>query len=228
MNRFLILLLLSATSLFSQINLDTSKEKDGYYLEDQIYIGFAYNILIGMPETISQSGFSSSIFIGFIKDIPINKERNFGFGIGLGLSADTYFQNMKIFKEANEIKFENFQQDESFSSNRFSTHSVDLPLEIRWRTSTPTDYSFWRIYAGATLKYVFASRAKFDLNGTQKTNLIDEVEKLQYGLTMAAGHGTWNLYFYYGLKNIFEDANFNGVDSINTKNIILGLKFYVL
>lgn len=224
MNKLFILLFLSFSSLFSQIK----EEKDGYYLEDQLYIGFAYDILIDLPSGITQTGFSGSFFVGFIKDIPLNKERNFGVGIGLGYSSDTYFQNLKIYKKNNEIKFENFLDDESFSSNRFSTHSIDLPFEIRWRASTNTDYSFWRLYTGATLKYIISSRAKFDLGGTQKIKLIDEVNRLQYGLNLAAGYGTWNIYFYYGLNTIFKDAKFNGAESIDAKNMMLGLKFYIL
>lgn len=65
------------------------------YLEDQIYLGLTYNVLTDLPNTVKQSGFSNSIFLGFIKDIPINERRNFGFGVGLGYSIDTYFHNIK-------------------------------------------------------------------------------------------------------------------------------------
>ncbi|MCF6348550.1 MAG: PorT family protein [Flavobacteriaceae bacterium] len=206
-------------------NNDTIKNTK--YLEDQIYIGFSIATLINTPKGITQNGLSNSIELGIIKDIPINDKGDFAFGIGLGYGRNTYFQNIKI-EEINNIT--QFQiAAEGFKNNKFSTHTIDVPLEIRWRTSTINKYKFWRIYAGGKLSYVFASNARFKEPGnTIKVKGISEINKLQYGLKLAVGYGTWNFNFYYGLTDLFSNANLNETTPIEVRDFRIGLIFYIL
>ena len=199
---------------------------DTKYLEDQIYLGLTYNILNKRPVGISPNGFSNGIFIGFIKDLPVNSERNFGFGIGVGYGRNTYFQNLKISEVNNTSVFEPVEG--TFNRNKFSLHSLEFPIEIRWRTSSPSKYKFWRVYTGVKLGYVFASNAKL----IQDTNIsvmnIAEVNKFQYGLTLSLGYGTWNVVSYYGLSDIFSDAFMNqSNERIDSRELRVGLIFYI-
>ena len=231
MNRIFILFLLIITSLNAQSSKDLDEQKKvnpNFYLEDQLYVGVTYNILTNLPNSVRQSGFSNSLFFGFIKDLPTNKERNFGFGIGLGYDLDTYFQNMKVYENGNETLFENFQEDESFKNNKLVFHSIEAPLEVRFRTSTLEKYKFWRVYTGIKLKYIFYSKAAYKNDGTQKANNLENLRKFNYGLTLGAGNGTWNIHAYYGLKPIFTDAYFNGDELIKMKDLKIGLIFYIL
>lgn len=224
----LILTLLSFSLNFAQeVVMDSvpSIPIDEKYLEDQLYVSFTYNGLGGKPEGINQNGLSGGIGLGFIKDLPLNKERNFGFGLGVGYGLNIYVQNLKITESNGSVTFEKAQ---SYSINKMTKQSIDIPFEIRWRTSDPVNYKFWRIYAGMTFSYVFDFKTKFrDDNGTQRTTNIDEVEQFQYGLKLAAGRGTWNLYIYYALTDMFKDATFDGTP-INMYDVNVGLKFYIM
>ncbi len=221
MNKITLLLLFFCALSIAQSN-------DSKYLEDQIYLGLSYNIMNQRPDSISSNGFSNGFFVGFIKDIPINKERNFGFGLGLGYGRNTYFQNLKISQLNGTTVFESLE-GESFSRNKFSFHSVEVPFEIRWRTSTPTRYKFWRVYTGIKFGYIFSSNAKLKQSGTIKVKGIDEINKFQYGLTLAAGYGTWNVNVYYGLNPIFYDAFISpSNERIDIRELRIGLIFYIL
>jgi len=228
MYKFLILFLIIATTCNAQVSNKNNLKKENYYLEDQLYIGVTYNILTDLPSSISQTGFSNGFLVGYIKDLPINKKRNYGFGIGLGYALDTYFQDLKIFENNNTIFYENFEADENFESNKIILNSIELPFEIRFRTSTRDKYKFWRIYTGIKFKYIFSSKASFKDNGTQKTKNLDALNNFNYGLTLGAGHGTWNLHLYYGLKPIFKDAFLNDEQQIKMKDLKIGLIFYIL
>lgn len=222
-------LIIILVALVANMSLAQSKDSIGgdKYLEDQLYIGVTYNSLYKLPEGINQNGFSNGIFFGYIKDLPINTRRDFGFALGLGYGRNTYFQDLKI-EEVNGVT--TFEEVKSFSRNKFSFHTIELPIEIRWRTSTPTKYKFWRIYSGVKLGYVFASNAKLKKEGTIKVRGINEVNKFQYGLTLGAGFGTWNLNVYYGLNDIFSaDAFINSTEAlIRTRDLRIGLIFYIL
>jgi len=225
MKRLRFIFLLITTVCFAQTK-DSISDK---YLEDQLYVGITYNTLNSLPrgEGIQQNGFSNGIFLGFIKDLPINEQRNFGFGLGIGYGRNTYFQNILITEENNTTVFDVVS---NFKRNKFSLHTLELPIEVRLRTSTIDKYKFWRIYTGLKLAYVFASNAKLIKDGmTTKVKGISEVEKLQYGITLGAGYGTWNLNIYYGLSNIFSGAQLKDTNaSIKPRDLRIGLIFYIL
>ena len=56
---------------------------------------------------------------------------------------------------------------------------------------------------------------------------IERFNKIQYGLTLAAGYSTFNFSLYYGLTPLFKSAAL-GTNPINTKVLKLGLIFYIL
>jgi len=224
MIRTVFLLLILASTLHAQNNESSNYEK---YLEDQIYIGLSVITLTNVTDSVAQSGFSNSFGLGFIKDIPVNQKGSLAFGVGLGYGRNTYFQNIKI-TESNNIYQYSIAEDE-VEKNKFSLHSLDIPLEIRFRTSTIDKYKFWRIYTGGKISYVFASNAKFKENGnTTKISGLSDINNLQYGLTLAVGYGTWNFNFYYGLSDLFSNANLNSETPIDIRDFKIGLIFYIL
>lgn len=200
---------------------------DSNYLEDQIYLGITYNVLRKQPADFNQNGLSGGLSLGFIKDIPLNEDRNVGFGIGLGYAYNAYIQNLKISEVSNSTQFEVIDAS-NFNSNRFSTHSLELPLEFRWRTSTASKYRFWRIYSGVKFGYVFANSSKFSDDTTIiKIKSIEELQNFQYGLTLNAGYNTFNLSLYYGLNPLFKNAKIVD-EQIDLKQFNIGLMFYIL
>lgn len=221
-----IVIVIGMCFMFSKLEAQVQNDSiDIKYLEDQIYLSFTYNILINEPNTITQNGFSGGTSIGFIKDIPINKKRTFGFGLGLGYNYDVYIQNLKITKE-NQTTLFKIAQD--YKINRFRLSRIEIPIELRWRNSTPQKYKFLRVYTGVKFSYLLSSKTKFtDLTETIITKNIPEFNKIQYGLTLAAGYGTWNLYIYYGLNPFFKGAQLNG-EPLNLKDLSIGLKFYIM
>lgn len=214
------------------INLSFSQSKDSTavkYLEDQFYLNLTYNILNYVPMDFNARGLSNGISFGHINDIPFNKKRNFGLGIGLGYGRNTYYQNVKISKQNNATFFEVLGENVSFERNKFSMHAIELPFELRWRTSTATVYKFWRVYPGIKFSYIVASNAKLKQGTKTKINGIDEINKFQYGLTLSAGYGTWNVNVYYGLRDLFSNALISTTNEpLTMRDIRIGLIFYIL
>ena len=205
-------------------------EVDSLYKEDQFYAGITYNLLGKRENDIKQSGFSLGFHLGFIKDMPLNQKRNVAIGIGLGYSANSFNQNLLVNKDNTDNFIYSILEDtNTYTKNKFSTHLIELPIEFRWRTSTATDYNFWRIYTGFKFGYILTHTTKYkgDLGNIKYSNNND-FNKLQYGLTLSAGYNTWNLHLYYGLNPIFsKDAQING-NAIDINTIKIGLMFYIL
>ncbi|MDA9018841.1 PorT family protein, partial [Flavobacteriaceae bacterium] len=179
---------------YSQVN-----DVDNKYLEDQFYLGLYYSALTSAPENFNQNKFSSTLNFGFIRDLPLNKQRNFGLGVGFGLSLDSSNSNLKL-SELNNLVSAEIVNGEDFTKNKWNTTKIEFPLEVRWRTSTPTSYKFWRVYFGVKTSYLLRSRYKYESLNNNYTLDNLPFRKTQSGLTLNAGNNTWNLGVYLGLN----------------------------
>ncbi len=219
----LLLILINVFGAFAQKD---SLNLGDRYAEDQIYIGVSYAQFVDQPQEISKSNFSYGLSIGFMKDVILNKQGSISVAAGVGYGFDFFNHELKV-EEINNTT--TFSSDASISANLFKSHNLEFPLEFRWRTSTATKYSFWRVYGGIKFSYNFANRFQFDndSNNTFKFKNVSSYNKLQYGLTLSTGYDEFNINLYYGLTPVFKNSTISG-EVINTKILKFGLTFYLL
>lgn len=227
MKRLILFLIIGFTiNICAQEN---SKIEDLKYLEDQFYLGITYNIVLNEPNGVTQSNFSYGLMGGFIKDIPLNKRRNFGIGVGLGYAYYNYYTNLFADEIETGIEYTVLDSDVSYKRNKIDTQVIEMPIEIRWRTSTPTEYKFWRVYAGMKLGYVVGSRSKFVSDAAKISFNNTDVREFRYGIMLNFGYSTVNVHAYYALSNLFKD-NISTVEgeSIEFRPLRIGIIFYIL
>ena len=220
-------ILFSFHSVFSQVAPDF-EAVDSLYREDQFYIGVTYNTLLKRPSGISQNKFTPSFSLGVLRDMPINKTRTKAIATGLGYSWNSYNQNILI-SEANGVReYSTITATTSYDKNKLTLHSIDIPLEFRWRTSTPESHKFWRIYTGFKLSYLFYTQSKYEDSQTSfKVVGNPDLNKFQYGTYLSIGYNTVNFNIYYGLNPIFKSGVLNG-GSLDMNTLNFGFMFYIL
>jgi len=224
------LLFLFFYSLTLAQELIPQSEDDLCYREDQFYIGVSYNVFAFTPSGMNPEGISAGFQFGFLRDFPINKRRNLAIAIGAGFSYDQFCQNLFINEnEQGTTSFEILASNQDFLRNRLSLSVVEAPIEFRWRSSTPSNYKFWRVYAGFRLGYTVwnqSSLKRFD--ETVKIQNITELEKLRMGASLSLGYNKFNLFAYYSINPFFnEDAVTNDGQKVNFHGIKMGLIFYI-
>ncbi|MDC6350215.1 porin family protein [Zeaxanthinibacter sp. PT1] len=202
---------------------------DPDYLEDQFYVGLAYNILLNKPEGVKQRNLSYGLQGGFIKDIPLNLKRNVAIGIGLGYAVNSYYSNLRATENAEDFNYEVIPDNFSYKRNKIETHLIELPLELRLRNSDPVDYKFWRFYGGIKLGYVVGSRSKIVTKDFKDSFYNTDTDNFRYGLMVNLGYNTFNIHAYYALNTLFEPgkASVNG-EEIGMTPLRIGLIFYIL
>lgn len=229
---FSVLLMLPFFNVFAQGEIRPKEVQqikiDSLYREDQFYFGFTYNTLQKMPEDASQQKFSIGVSGGFLRDMPINKERTKAFATGLGVSYNNYNQNIGISGTAQDAIYTVLGAQSNFNKNKFTQLLIDVPLEFRWRTSTYESYKFWRIYGGMKFSYLVYSRSVLE-NSEGKVVITNNADfnKFLYGLYLSAGYNTLNVYAYYGLNPLFKSAEIEG-KKIDMKAVTVGVIFYIL
>jgi len=227
MKRYILFLILGFTiNLCAQENAEVEDLK---YLEDQFYLGITYNIILNKPSGVTQGNFSYGLNGGFIKDIPLNRRRNVAIGLGLGYAYNNYYTNLFVNETENGLEYTVLDSDVSYKRNKLDTNVIEMPIEFRWRTSTPSDYKFWRVYAGMKLGYVVGSRSKFVSNTAKISFNNTDVREFRYGVMLNFGYSTFNVHAYYALSNLFND-NVSTVEgeSIEFRPLRIGIIFYIL
>jgi hypothetical protein len=227
---FLFLSFFEGFSQDAAFSIDTLNVKvDSLYREDQFYAGLNYNSIVKKPEGLSQEKISFGFTAGFLRDFPLNKSRTFAIAPGIGLSFNNYIQNMSIEGTSSNPIYSIIPPEINHDKNRFEQLRVELPLELRWRNSTPETFQFFRIYGGVKVSYLLYDKSVYD-DGTQKIVIKGnkDFEEFLYGVYLSMGYSAFNLQVYYGLNPLFKSsAQINSVP-VAMNALSLGVVFYIL
>ena len=213
------------------VSKTSQSTENSKYLEDQFYIGLSYNFLLNKPDAVNQRNLSYGLQGGFIKDIPLNTDRTVALGIGLGYGLYSYYSNLRAIEGDSEVGYEVITEIDSLKRSKVETHTFEVPLEFRWRNSTPSEYKFWRVYTGVKFGYVMGGRSKYisDKANNERSSFYNaDIRRFQYGLTFNFGYNTFNLHAYYALNNLFEDGTNLEGQPIEMRPLRIGLIFYIL
>lgn len=201
------------------------------YLEDQFYLGLTYNILSSKASRVVQHGLSHGIHTGIMRDIPLNERRNVGIAVGMGYAYDLVYSNIVVFSEngVRTYQIPDGLKSLNLNKNNFSLHTLEIPLEFRWRTSTAEDHKFWRIYTGMKFGYVLKSKSFYEHNelSTSFSNL-ELKGKFHTKLYAALGYNAVNFYVQYSLTPLFKNVNTIEGTSLKANILQLGVMFYIL
>ena len=110
--------------------------------------------------------------------------------------------------------------------NVFTYHQLQLPIELRWRTSTLQDYAFWRVYLGYRLSYQFGAQYKPFFG--RKFTLDNQLNVLQHSIGIAMGFNTWNLRFDYSFTPMLKEGATSAQNQLKVFPVQVGLIFYLL
>ena len=232
---FFGLFLISSSLSFGQSLDDAETVKDSVpldekYREDQFYFGVTYNLLTDTPPDVKIRGFTGGARLGFVRDMPINSKRTLSIGLGAGLGFNRYGNTLAISEDDNnQLQFQVLNEETNFESNRFSVYHVEVPLEFRWRSSSPKEFKFYRVHTGVIFSYAYWNRATFVQDGTRfKLNNVEAFNPFQAEVFMLLGYNTINFYAAYNFTAFFDqDAKLED-NILNFRPLKLGILFYFL
>jgi len=218
--RLLILIFFLSFGLYSQSSSDSNS-----YREDQFYVGTSYFIQTKAINDFKQNGFSGNFQLGFLRDIPLNKDSTKALGIGFGYERNYFTSNIQPVDQNESLEYRIVVSKFLESKNKISFSSISFPIEYRWRKSSIDEYKFWRIYSG------FKIKKNFSLNSNPsygKDISIKDFNDWTTSIYLNAGYNTWNISLEYDLNPIIENKKTINGDNLNISFFRLGLIFYFL
>jgi hypothetical protein len=196
-------------------------QADSAYREDQIYTAIGYPLLLNAPDGITQNKLSHTFSLGYIRDMPINDNRNIAIGLGLGINYNVLFTNLQF----NDDMTTNVVSSDII--NQWNSIEVEIPLEFRWRNSTPTNYRFWRVYAGLVGHYTLSAK-QYTNSGSLKSSVPLTTRNFRLAFQLNVGNNTWNLTYSYPIDSLFDFGKSPEDKTLSEiKTAKLGLIFYI-
>ena len=196
-------------------------QADSSFREDQIYAAIGYPLLVNAPDGITQNKLSHTFSLGYIRDMPINDNRNIAIGLGLGINYNVLFTNLQF----NDDMTTNLVSSDII--NQWNSTEVEIPLEFRWRNSTPTNYRYWRVYAGLVGHYALSAK-QYTNSGSLKSSVPLTIRNFRLAFRLNVGNNTWNLTYSYPIDSLFDFVNSTEDKTLNEiKTAKLGLIFYI-
>jgi hypothetical protein len=112
-------------------------------------------------------------------------------------------------------------------NNQWNSVEVEIPLEFRWRSSTPINYQFWRVYAGVVGYYSVSAKQRTMLALSESITSLS-VQKFRLALRLNIGNNTWNLTYSHPIDSFFDfDKSTQNKSLSQLKTAKLGIVFYI-
>lgn len=179
---------------------------------DRLIFEINYTTWMGISEVIKPDW--KCIGFGFytLFDKPIANS-NFSFGYGLGFYGHNYSSNAKFVYQFDSLSKQTLTfidtKKDSYKSNRYNERSIELPLEIRFRTKTKTTF---KMMLGARIGYVASNFFKIDdANGKIRMYDIKNINRLRYGINFRIGVEQLCLTASYYLSEVFTERGPKGI-----------------
>lgn len=218
--KLVTIIYLLSLGLYSQYSPDSK-----FYREDQFFIGSTYFIQTEKIDEFKQNGFSGNFQVGFVRDLPLNKNSTKALGIGFGYERNYFTSNIQPVEQNDRIDYRIIVSRFLESKNKITFSSISLPIEYRWRKSSIDKYKFWRIYSGFKIKKNFSLKSNPSYGSD---TVIKDFNDWTSSIYINAGYNTWNISLEYDLNPIIEDKKTTNGDNLNISFLRLGLIFYFL
>ena len=218
--KLVTIIYLLSLGLYSQYSPDSK-----FYREDQFFIGSTYFIQTEKIDEFKQNGFSGNFQVGFVRDLPLNKNSTKALGIGIGYERNYFTSNIQPAEQNERIDYRIIVSRFLESKNKITFSSISLPIEYRWRKSSIDKYKFWRIYSGFKIKKNFSLKSNPSYGSD---TVIKDFNDWTSSIYINAGYNTWNISLEYDLNPIIEDKKTINGDNLNISFLRLGLIFYFL
>jgi hypothetical protein len=180
--------------------------------KDRLIFEAIYTSWLGIPKNITPDWKCIGFNFAMMFDKPI-KNSNFSFGYGAGLYCHNFSSNANYLYKTDSITniISTVMEPKmgTYSSNKYSERSVEIPLELRFRTKTNSNF---KIMLGVKIGYVFNDYKKTDdVNGKIRLYDLKNINRFRYGVNFRIGVEKFCLSASYYLSEAFNSHGPQGI-----------------
>lgn len=197
---------------------------DNKFREDQFYFSISHQVFLNRPSDIAQNSFSPELRLGFLRDMPFTTNRQFAIAPGIGFS----YKNINTNAIFSSINTKDINGNIVYSAQNINQFLIEVPLELRFRTATPTNFEFFRAHIGCKASYLFWSQSTFSGFDTFSVSNKNDFNAILWDVYLSIGFNSLNAFVSYGLNPMLKSPiNYDGT-KMDFRRMNFGLIFYIL
>lgn len=179
---------------------------------DRLILEINYTNWLGVSKNIKSDWRCMGFAFATMFDKPFTNS-NFSFGYGLGIYVHNYSSNANFVYQLDSTNYLVTTVLEPktipYIANRYNERSVEIPLELRFRTKTAT---MFKMMLGGKIGYVVSDfRKTDDADGRVRHYNTRNINRLRYGIVFRIGIEQISLTASYYLSEVFTKNGPKGV-----------------
>ena len=179
--------------------------------QDQLLLNLNWTTLLNTSDSVQISPASWGFGFKIMLDNPVPNSK-FAFALGLGLNTKSLYSNSNIvnyYQVGDSVNlysdFFPIEDGINFKRNKFNTVYIDIPAELRYRTSLNERGYSWNLAVGGSVGYLIGAKSKSIIEGIKyKAFDYPNIEDWAVGIHARIGYGKVALNAAYSLSSIFE------------------------
>ena len=212
----IILLFLFAgilTQVHAQVVNETAKRKISFG------VGLFTDVMTKFPSGVKPRTINQGFNVFGTYNIPFGKS-NFGFAIGLGITAHNIFGNFIVNRTQDSTKLVKIPDTVSYKRSKMTLAYLEIPIEFRFKSKSKISVGIGfkgGFLIGSNTKYVGDGNVNISSgfmptpNYSEKTKVkfwgIKNLESFSYGPTLRIGYKWFNVNASYMLSSIFVKSS---------------------
>lgn len=180
--------------------------------KDRLIFEINYTSWLGLNSAIKPDWKSIGFNFSPMFDKPLGRS-NFSVGYGMGIYCHNFSSNADFIYQLDSVDKNTYTLIQpktiSYKANRYNERLVEVPLELRFRTKTKSQF---KVMLGAKVGYVFSDFKKTDdADGKIRRYNITNVERLRYGVNFRIGVEQFCLTGSYYFSEVFGPLGPQGI-----------------
>lgn len=201
---------------------DWSKVKINGRANDHFMVQLGYDGWAPLPDSIKTKGFSHSVNVYIMMDLPFKTDPRFSVGIGVGVSGSSIkFDNQQpnIIAQTSTLPFTDFNGTNTanhFKKYKLVSTYLEAPIELRFVGDPENSDRSWKasvgVKAGVLLNVHTRGKTLVNSSGATLNNYVEKQSSKNFfnGTRLAGtariGYGHVSLFGQYSITNFIKDG----------------------
>ena len=177
------------------------------------------DVMIKFPSGVKPRTINQGVNVFGTYNVPFGKS-NFGFSIGLGLTAHNIYGNFLVNRTSDSTKLVKIPDSVSYKRSKMTLAYLEIPIEFRFKSKSKISVGIGfkgGFLVGSSTKYVGNGNVDISSgfmptpNYKEKTKVkfwgIKDLESFTYGPTLRIGYKWFNVNAFYMLSSIFKKSS---------------------
>ncbi len=213
MKKYLLLIIASvviistgvAQNTPSDSQTETLKAKKTTSKQERFIFNFMLDSWLKQPSNIKTNWLKSRGFEFYLMKDKAFANGHIGFGYGLGFSFTDVNSNTRFDIINGNTIMNPIADGIVYSQNKLSTNFIEVPLELRFRTSKNNNGKRLKMAVGVKASYLLQDHLKYEDPALKvKTFDMQNLSPFRFVYEGRIGFGSFSLCGYYGINNLFK------------------------